>query len=263
MSSDTLKPSEAPAEALPGALVEQERLAAVVESYGEAYAPFDLKMREYMMRAFAPFFEDGPCLQVGCAHGDQTSLLLDRFGDVAVVEAAREFVEISRRLVGDRARFFECLIEDYETTERYQTIIFAHVLEHVSDPEAVLRKLASLLTPTGRLYLVVPNAEAASRRIAVKMGSLTHLEALSPDDIAAGHRRVYRLDTLCRDAVAAGLKLAHTGGIFFKPLANFQLNALMGGPLISEQFMEGCYQLGVEQPTFCASIYVVAERTAP
>ena len=106
------------------------------------------------------------------------------------------------------------------------------------------------------------NAEAASRRIAVKMGALTHLEDLSPSDIAAGHRRVYRLDTLCRDALAAGLKVGESGGIFFKPLANFQLDALIGGPLISEAFMEGCYLLGKEQPAMAASIYVIAERQA-
>jgi 2-polyprenyl-3-methyl-5-hydroxy-6-metoxy-1,4-benzoquinol methylase len=239
---------------------ERERLSAVVTSYGEAYAPFDAKMRDYMMRAFEPHFRDGACLQVGCAHGDQTSLLLDRFGQVTVVEGAPEFIASTRARVGDRARFVESLIEDYETDERYETILFAHVLEHVVDPVAAIRKLRSLLTPTGRLFLVVPNAEAASRRIAVKMGALTHLEALSPDDVAAGHRRVYRLDTLCRDTLEAGMTVVHTGGIFFKPLANFQFNQLMDGPLVSEAFMEGCYQLGFEHPTFCASIYVVAER---
>jgi hypothetical protein len=106
----------------------------------------------------------------------------------------------------------------------------------------------------------VPNGEAASRRIAVKMGALRHLEDLSPDDVAAGHRRVYRLDTLTRDVKEAGLKVATTGGIFFKPLANFQFNALIGGSLISEAFMEGCYELGKEQADACASIYVIAER---
>jgi 2-polyprenyl-3-methyl-5-hydroxy-6-metoxy-1,4-benzoquinol methylase len=239
---------------------EQERLSAVIASYGESYSPFDAKMREYMMRAFEPFFRDGACLQVGCAHGDQTSLLLDRFQHVTVVEGAPEFIHIARARVGDRATFVEALIEDFETDQRFDTILFAHVLEHVVDPVVALRKLGELLTPTGRLFLVVPNAEAASRRIAAKMNALTHLEALSPDDIAAGHRRVYRLDTLCRDTREAELKIVHSGGIFFKPLANFQLNQLMGGPLVSDAFMEGCYQLGFEHATFCASIYVVAER---
>lgn len=241
---------------------ESARLQAVTGSYGQQIAPFDAKMREYMMRTFAPYFRDGKCLQVGCAHGDQTTLLLQRYQDLTVVEGAREFIDYTRQRVGDRVRFVEGLVEAFETGERYETIFFSHVLEHVADPVAALRKLGGLLTPSGRLYVVVPNAEAASRRIAVKMGALTHLEDLSPSDIAAGHRRVYRLDTLCRDVLMAGLKLGQSGGIFFKPLANFQLDALIGGPLISEAFMEGCYQLGQEQPAMAASIFVIAERPA-
>jgi 2-polyprenyl-3-methyl-5-hydroxy-6-metoxy-1,4-benzoquinol methylase len=139
-------------------------------------------------------------------------------------------------------------------------IVFSHVLEHVADPVACLRRLGALLSPTGRLFVMVPNAEAASRRIAVKMGVLEQLESLSDADLAAGHRRVYRLDTLAAETRRAGLHVADTGGVFFKPLANFQFDALMDGPLIGEAFMEGCYQLGKEHPSFCASIYVVAER---
>jgi 2-polyprenyl-3-methyl-5-hydroxy-6-metoxy-1,4-benzoquinol methylase len=240
--------------------LEKARLDGVINSYGETAAPFDLAMHRYMMRTFNPFFKPGPCLQVGCAHGDQTTLILEIYEDVVVLEPTRAFIEMTRAKVGDKVRFVEALLEEYETEERFETIIFSHVLEHVDDAQAALSKLGTLLSPSGRLYVVVPNAEAASRRIAAKMGVLTHLEDLSPDDIAAGHRRVYRLDTLTRDIKSAGLKVADSGGIFFKPLANFQLNALMNGPLISETFMEACFELGREQPGLSASIYVIAER---
>lgn len=239
---------------------EQARLEAVTGSYGDEAGPFDRRMRSYMMRTFAPFFRDGPCLQIGCAHGDQTSLLLERFDDVTVVEPVQEFIDHARARLGDRVVFARELIETFETERRFQTILFSHVLEHVADPVGSLQKLGSLLAPGGRLFVIVPNAEAPSRRIAVKMGVLDHLEALSEADVAAGHRRVYRLDTLCRDVRAAGLSAAHTGGIFFKPLANFQLDALIDGPLMSEAFLEGCFELGREDAGACASIYVVAER---
>ncbi len=240
---------------------EQARLEGVTGSYGEGAAPFDAAMRGYMMRTFEPFFGTGPCLQIGCAHGDQTSLLLARFPDVTIVEPVHEFIEQARARAGGRGEFVEALIETYRTARRFETIIFSHVLEHVADPRAALATLGGLLTPTGRLFVVVPNAEAPSRRIAVKMGVLTHLEDLSAADVAAGHRRVYRLDTLCRDVRAAGLTAARTGGIFFKPLANFQLDRLIGGPLMGDAFLEGCFQLGQEDATSCASVYVVAERT--
>jgi len=113
---------------------ERRRLDAVVASYGEAYAPFDAAMRSYMMRTLSPFFRDGPCLQVGCAHGDQTSLLAERFGDLTVVEAARAFLEAAAARATPGVRFVQSLIEDFETDDRYETILFSHVLEHVADP---------------------------------------------------------------------------------------------------------------------------------
>jgi len=236
---------------------ERDRLRSAVASYGEAMAPFDAKMRDYMMRTFSPYFRSGKCLQVGCAHGDQTSLLLAHFDNITIVEAENQFIEATRARLGDRVSYVESFIEDFDTTDRFDTIFFSHVLEHVIDPVVALTKLRSLLTPTGRLMVAVPNAEAPSRRIAVKMGILTHLEALSLADTAAGHRRVYRLDTLERDVRAAGLSIEKSGGIFYKPLANFQFDSLIGTPVLSEDFMEGCYALGLERPTECASLYVV------
>jgi 2-polyprenyl-3-methyl-5-hydroxy-6-metoxy-1,4-benzoquinol methylase len=241
---------------------ERQRLDEVVASYGEAYAPFDAAMRGYMMRALAPHFRDGACLQVGCAHGDQTNLLAERFGDLTVVEPARAFLDLAAARAPPGVRFVEALIEDFEPDRPFATILFSHVLEHVADPAGCLARLGSMLAPGGRLLVVVPNAEAASRRIAVKMGVLEQLESLSESDVAAGHRRVYRLDTLTADARRAGLAVVDTGGIFFKPLANFQFDALIGGPLIGEAFMEGCFELGKEHPSFCASIYLAAERRA-
>ena len=65
------------------------------------------------------------------------------------------------------------------------------------------------------------------------------------------------MDTLQRDAREAGLTIEHSGGIFFKPLANFQFDGLVGGKYISNEFMEACYELGNDHPTMCASIFLV------
>lgn len=236
---------------------EQERLDKIAPDYD--FAPFDTQMRDYMMRALAPFLTSGPALEMGCLHGEFTQILADHFPDLTVVEAVAEFIERTRKRVPPRVQFVQSLFEDYSPKAQFDAIFSLHILEHLQDPVGILSKAKSFLTPGGRLFLVVPNGNAPSRQIAVKMGVLPHLAALSEADIKHGHRRVYFLDTLARDAQAAGLKVIHRGGIFFKPLANFQFDALMGGPLISDAFMEGCYQLGFEHPTLCASIFVVCE----
>jgi 2-polyprenyl-3-methyl-5-hydroxy-6-metoxy-1,4-benzoquinol methylase len=239
---------------------ERTRLDSVTGSYGTGVAPFDAAMRGYMMRAFEPWFREGSCLQVGCAHGDQTSLLLDRFAELTVLEPVRSFLEAARARVGGRGRFVQALIEDFDGPERFDNIFFSHVLEHVADPVDCLSRLGERLADPGRLLVAVPNAEAPSRRLAVKMGLLSHLEDLSEADLAAGHRRVYRLESLADEIGRAGLVLEATGGIFFKPLANFQFDALIGGPLIGQGYLDACYELGLDRPADCASIYAVARR---
>ena len=156
-------------------------------------------------------------------------------------------------------KFVQSLFETYETVERFDAIFLLHVLEHLDDPVSVLAKARTLLSDKGRIYLVVPNGNAASRRIAVKMGVLPSLAAPSDSDTKHGHRTVYFFDTLERDAKAAGLSVVHRGGVLFKALANFQFDRLIGSDILSDDYLEGCYQLGMEFPDLSASIFLVCE----
>jgi 2-polyprenyl-3-methyl-5-hydroxy-6-metoxy-1,4-benzoquinol methylase len=231
------------------------QLNRLVADYDDS--PFDRAMRHYMLRSLDPFLPAGKALEMGCLYGEFTSLLAERYADLTVVDAAAEFLDVTRRRVGEGPQYHQAMFEDFEPVEHYDAIFLMHVLEHLVDPVGVLKRAAGWLTPNGRLFVVVPNGNAVSRQIAVKMGVLPHRGALSAADVKHGHRRTYFLDTLQRDALDAGLTIQHSGGVFFKPLANFQLDALMGGSLISDAFMEGCYQLGKEHPDGCASIFLV------
>jgi hypothetical protein len=135
------------------------------------------------------------------------------------------------------------------------------VLEHLDEPVNILKRInQEWMANDGRLFLVCPNANAPSRQIAVKMGLITHNSAVTAAEAEHGHRRTYALDTLERDAVAAGLKVVHRSGIFFKALANFQWDRLLQTDIVSAEYLEGCYQLGQQYPDLCASIFLLCER---
>jgi 2-polyprenyl-3-methyl-5-hydroxy-6-metoxy-1,4-benzoquinol methylase len=144
---------------------------------------------------------------------------------------------------------------------RYDNVVLTHVLEHLDDPVRILKRINDeWLAEKGRLFLVCPNANAPSRQIAVKMGLISHNAAVTPAEADHGHRRTYSLDTLERDATAAGLAIRHRSGIFFKALANFQWDRLLKTGIISNDYLEGCYQLGQHYPDLCSSIFLVCER---
>jgi hypothetical protein len=92
------------------------------------------------------------------------------------------------------------------------------------------------------------------------MGLISHNTAVTPSEAAHGHRCTHTLDTLEREAVAAGLKVVHRSGIFFKALANFQWDRLLRTDIISKAYLDGCYQLGQVYPDLCASIFLMCER---
>lgn len=50
-----------------------------------------------------------------------------------------------------------CMFEDYESTEKYDLATFRMVAEHIEHPEAVLRKLCSLLNPDGMVVIYTIN----------------------------------------------------------------------------------------------------------
>ena len=218
-------------------------------------------MHPFMIKSFAPFFNNGSLLELGSFKGDFTKRFLPFFDDVTCVEASDVAIEEAKQKLGNKVTFKNSLFENAILSKRYDNIVLTHVLEHLDDPVFVLKRINDeWLAEGGRFFLVCPNANAPSRQIAVKMGLITHNSAVTPAEAEHGHRSTYTLDTLERDAVAAGLKVVHRSGIFFKALANFQWDRLLQTDIISNEYLDGCYKLGQQYPDLCSSIFLMCER---
>jgi 2-polyprenyl-3-methyl-5-hydroxy-6-metoxy-1,4-benzoquinol methylase len=223
---------------------------------------FDLNvMHPYMIRSFEPFFNEGNLLELGSYKGDLTARFVSRFDDITCVEASALAIEEAKQKLGKNVTFVHSTFETASLTRRFDNIVLTHVLEHLDEPVEVLKRInTEWLSDGGRCFLVCPNANAPSRQIAVKMGLISHNAAVTAAEAAHGHRRTYSLDTMERDAVAAGLTVVHRSGIFFKALANFQWDRLLGTDIISKEYLDGCYKLGQHYPDLCSSIFFVCER---
>lgn len=230
------------------------------EKYAYSF-DFDV-MHPFMIRSFEPFFRPGSLLELGSFKGDFTQRLQNRFDDITCVEASEDAINEARRKLGQgrEITYVHGAFENISLPRRYDNIILTHVLEHLDDPVLVLRRIRNeWLAERGRLFLVCPNANAPSRQIAVKMRLISHNAAVTEAEATHGHRCTYSLDTLERDAVAAGLNVMHRSGIFFKALANFQWDRLLQTDIISNDYLEGCYQLGQIYPDLCSSVFLMCE----
>ncbi len=221
---------------------------------------FDV-MHKYMLKSFLPFFKGGKALELGSFKGDFTWRLLPYFSEITCVEASTDAIEQAKhRYQQQPILFIQNIFEELEPSQKYDAIFLMHTLEHLDDPVLVLAKIKSWLTDAGKLYLVVPNANAPSRQIAVKMGLISHNAAVTPAEKEHGHQITYTLDTLERDARKAGLNVVYRTGIFFKALANFQWDRLLETDIISEAYLDGCYALGQQYPDLCSSIFLLCDN---
>jgi SAM-dependent methyltransferase len=241
------------------AMRDYDREARAVDGRQYDYE-FDRIVRDYMMRAFEPFLPAGPALELGCHLGESTTVLAARFPDLTVVDAAATMIAAARAVLPPRVRFVTGTFESVDLPGGYDAIFLINALEHVDDAVTVLHRARGWLSERGRLFVLVPNANAPSRQIAVKMGLLPFNQAVAETERAHGHRRTYAFDTLEADLRSAGLTLVHRGGIIFKALANFQMDRALQAGIITPSYIDGCYQLGVQYPDLCASIYAICVR---
>lgn len=221
---------------------------------------FDRVLRDYIMRTFEPWLPAGKALELGCFRGDMTELIKPHYDDFTVVEAANEMIKVTRDRVGAHIHFIHSTFETVDLPNQYDAIFLIHTLEHLDDPIGTLNSINHWLTDTGRLFLVVPNANAASRQIAVNMDLIHYNHEVTLGEEEHGHRMTYSLDTLADHAKQAGLRIVTRGGIFFKPFANFQFDNMLAQGIIDHTYLEGCYYLGDRYPDLCASIYLICEK---
>jgi 2-polyprenyl-3-methyl-5-hydroxy-6-metoxy-1,4-benzoquinol methylase len=232
-----------------------ERLDTIAQSY-DTTIDFDRYCIEYERGLIARSGQGKRLLEVGCGWGDMTEFFAPRFERIVALDGSGECVRRCRERLTHLARIelHHCLIEEFETEERFEDIVMVRVLEHLDDPIGILQKLERYLAPKGQLHLVVPNARSLHRRLGKAMGLLPSLHSFSARDIQYGHRRVYDQDLLTQHVEAAGLQVVEVQGVLIKPLSNAQMESW------DPATIEALFVVGHEEPDLCNELYVRVVR---
>ena len=128
------------------------------------------------------------------------------------------------------------------------------VLEHVDDPDLILRRYREYLRPDGRVYVAVPNAKSLNRRLGIELGLIDDIYDLNANDLALGHQRQYCLDTLRAALQRTGYAVTHEEGIYLKPLPLAVLKTL---PAMQEN-LQAMLRVGIDFPELCVGLLVEA-----
>lgn len=221
---------------------------------------FDWVLRKYLLKAVSPYFKPaGRALELGCYKGDMTEQILGYFDHITVVEASSELCEVVLNRFPGKIDVINSTFENVNMDDGFDVVFLVHTLEHLDDPVEVLSKIKGWMAPRGRLFVAVPNANALSRQIAVRMGLIAYNSAVTPAEKDHGHCITYSMDVFEHHLHSAGLKIVHGGGILVKPLANFQFDNALKAGIVDDKYLDGCFELGKLYPDLCASLFAVCE----
>lgn len=221
--------------------------------YNDSILEIDIILSEYNFQTFLPFFKGTKALELGPATGYMTKHLVSSFNELYLVEGAKNLLE----QIPDypNVKKYHAFFEEFETNEKFDTIIMSHVLEHIADPNLVLTKIYHWLKDDGVFLVSVPNAKSIHRMVAVEMGILENIYALNERDKELGHYRVYDMALLQQHLQSANFKVSDMGGIFLKPLSNQQMQESW-----TKQMIKGFFEMGKYFKENCAEIFVVCKK---
>lgn len=145
-------------------------------------------------------------LDVGCGIGTNGKVARDRGAYVVGLEIVPTSVEKAKRVLDE---VHSANIETDEVLEvlkgkRFDTIMFADVLEHTVNPRDVLRRLSTLLEDGGHVIVSLPNVAAWTVRLGLLGGKFDYEPSGILDD---SHLRFFTRESAIKLVEDAGLEV--------------------------------------------------------
>jgi len=138
------------------------------------------------MRSVAGLCAPGRLLDVGCGFGEFAAFAQEQGWQAYGTELAPTRIEAARQLLG-KDRVFDTDVDGIpDSAGPFDVITTFHVLEHVRNPLAFLKRLRDLLTPAGWLVVEVPNLGALRVRLRKKpLANQLHITHFEPPTLRA------------------------------------------------------------------------------
>lgn len=236
-----------------------------IAGYERAYAasdfePTQVRMRKRMLKALLGRWAPKRLLEVGCGD-DPLFMHLLCFERFCVVEPGASFAAQARRLAGGdaRVRVIEAFMEDATEAlrdERFDCIVVSGLLHEVPEPHRILAAVAALCAPETRVHVNVPNARSLHRLLALEMGLIAELHALSTNQRELQQARTFDIDSLSALCGRAGFEVLERGSYFVKPFTHRQMASLQACGLLDERMLHGLYGLERHLPGLGSEIFV-------
>jgi SAM-dependent methyltransferase len=235
--------------------VSTQDLNGLKDAYDEHYVLDNRLMLEWYPHRVVAMAAGSSLLELGLGHGYSTALFARHFPRYKVIEGSPEMIDRFRaRFEFAHVEIVQSFFEDFDTDERFENIGMGFILEHVNEPDAILRRYRRFLKSGGSVFIAVPNSESLHRRFGHEAGLLPDLEQLSQADHDFGHQRYFSLATLTELVTGAGYDVMKAEGIFLKPITTKQITELA----LSPEILTAMLKVGIDYPELSNAILMEA-----
>ncbi len=240
-----------------------ENLDAYQTAYTESFPYHDENLG--MLSAYADRvvrrLQSGPprrLLSLGIGHEVVTRRLVGEIGrsleTYTIVEGSASIIERFQAGAPPAVHVVHDRFENFTPAAPPHAVEMGFVLEHVDDPEALLRRYQAFVPAGGTIFIAVPNAASLHRRLGHAAGLLDSLYRLSPYDLELGHKRYFDVTSLSRLVTTCGLRIATIQGLQLKPFSTSQMASLG----LAREVQQALYTVGSDYPELCNAIYLEA-----
>lgn len=116
------------------------------------------RIKFFRRKGILQFSQALTVLDIGCGMGFFLDLMREQGWFTRGIEPSKEAAKHARDVL--KLDVFEGVIEEFPVRDRYDVITLWYVLEHVPNPQDILRKAQQLLKPGGLIIIRIPNANA-------------------------------------------------------------------------------------------------------
>ncbi len=180
------------------------------EMWDSSIAPHVFNCYHAELKRYIQFAGEKPLriLDVGCAQGTLALLLAEAGHHVTAVDLRPEFLDYarSRYEIGD-IDFLQGNALELDLSESFDLIFANQILEHLVHPVELIRGLAGMLAPGGRLAATTPNGHYVKSSLPLfhELGDLAQYEEQQFFPDGDGHFFAYSADELREIFSEAGL----------------------------------------------------------
>lgn len=195
--------------------------------------------------------KEGSLLELGLGHGYTSINFSKKFEKHTVIEGSKGIIEqFHGKFKNHKINIINEYFEKYESIEKFDVIVMGFIIEHVDEPNLILKKYKQYLNKNGSIFITVPNAEALNKRFGYEAGIIDDIFKLSEGDKALGHKRLFTVDSLRKLVEDEGYLVKNIEGIFLKPITTKQIIDLK----LPEKTLNAMLKVGVNYPELCAAI---------